>query len=235
MDVGDHDAALAYQRRALLHDPLNSNTRQNLGVILSAHGRVDEALATYRTLEDSNPDLDPDVQVDIPWLLVLLGRHEEAASEAMRLPEGEFRDHALAFLNRVPAHRKEADAVLRRFEEHEEAVRADVPDHRLADGRRLAVNYAFRGLHEEAIDALTNTSAALASSAGVDWHLWRLRHELENSPFLEPLRADPRWPDLVAATPAGPDPGRRDGSSPIAGSSSPDRARRASAETSGPP
>jgi tetratricopeptide (TPR) repeat protein len=186
MDVGDRDAALAYQRRALLHDPLNSITRQNLGVILAAHGRLDEGLATYRTLEDINPDLDP-------------------------------------------------DAALRRFEEHEEAVRADVPDHRLADGRRLAENYAFRGLHEEAIDALTNTSAALASSAGADWHLWRLRHELENLPFLEPLRADPRWPDLVAATPAGPDPGRRDGSSPIAGSSSPDRARRASAETSGPP
>ena len=201
MDVGDRDAALAYQRRALLRDPMNSVVRQNLGVLLTAHGRLDEALATYRTLEELNPEIDPNVQVDIPRLLVLLSRDEEAASEAMRLPAGEFRDHALAFLNRTPAHRKEADAALRRFEEHAEAARADLPGHQLADSLRLAENYAFRGLHEEAFDTLTKNSVALAGYAGADWHLWRLRHELGGSPFLEPLHADPRWAALLAELP----------------------------------
>jgi TolB-like protein len=198
MEGGDRDAALVHQRRALVRDPMNSVQRQNLGVLLTAHGRLQEALATYRTLEELNPDIDPNVQVDIPRLMVLLGRDDEAASEAMRLPAGEYRDHALAFLNRIPAHRKEADAALRRFEEHEQVMRAGPPDHQLADGLRLAENYAFRGLHEEAFDTLTQKFAALAGYAGADWRLSRLRHELGGSPFLEPLHADPRWAALLA-------------------------------------
>jgi tetratricopeptide (TPR) repeat protein len=198
MEGGDRDAALVHQRRALVRDPMNSVQRQNLGVLLTAHGRLQEALATYRTLEELNADIDPNVQVDIPRLMVLLGRDDEAASEAMRLPAGEYRDHALAFLNRIPAHRKEADAALRRFEEHEQVMRAGPPDHQLADGLRLAENYAFRGLHEEAFDTLTQKFAALAGYAGADWRLSRLRHELGGSPFLEPLHADPRWAALLA-------------------------------------
>ncbi len=201
LDIGDLDAALAYQRRALLRDPMNPVARQNLGVILTAHRRLNEALATFRTLEEINPDVDPDVQVEIPRLLVLLGRDEEAVSEAMRLPAGEFRDHALAFLNRSPVYRQEANAALRRFEEHEEAMRAGLPGHQLADSLRLAENYAFRGLNEEAFETLTNNLAALAVSTGAHWHLWRLRHELGISPFVEPLRADPRWAALLAELP----------------------------------
>jgi hypothetical protein len=59
-------------------------------------------------------------------------------------------------------------------------------------------NYAFRGLHEEAVDLLAKKSAALAGYAGAELHLWRLRHELGISPFLKPLRTDPRWAAILA-------------------------------------
>jgi TolB-like protein/tRNA A-37 threonylcarbamoyl transferase component Bud32/Flp pilus assembly protein TadD len=199
--AGDLDAALAYQRRALVRDPMNSVTRQTLGVILTAQGRLHEALATYRTLEELNPDIDPDAQVDIPRLLVLLGRDDEAASEAMRLPAGEFRDHALAFLSRTAAHREEADAALRRFEEHTLAMRADMPGHQLADSLRLAENYTFRGRHGEALDTLTEEFAALVDHTGANVHVWRLKQELRLSPFLKSLHADPRWATLLAKSP----------------------------------
>jgi len=80
-------------------------------------------------------------------------------------------------------------------------MRAGLPGHQLEDSLRLAENYAFLGLHDEAFDTLTKNSVALAGYAGADLHLWRLRRELGVSPFLEVLHADPRWAVLLAETP----------------------------------
>jgi TolB-like protein/DNA-binding winged helix-turn-helix (wHTH) protein len=197
MYAGDSDAALAYQRRALVRDPMNSVQRQNLGVALMTVGRLGEALATYRTLVEINPDVGADVEVEIPRLLVLLDRDAQAAVEAMRLPAGEIRDHALAFLHRTPIHRREADAALRRFAQHERVPGTNLSRHLVADSVRLAENYAFRGMNDEAFDVLTTRLSALAIHPEAKVHLWYLRYEMRVSPFLKPLHADPRWAELL--------------------------------------
>lgn len=209
MEAGDLDRAIVYQRRALLRDPMNSVARQNLGVLLAANGRLDEALATYRALVEINPDVHPEIKVDIPRLLILLGRDEEAVSEAMHLPAGELRDHVLAFLNRSPAHRTEAEAALRRFEEYEQSPRADLPEYLNIDSVRLAENYAFRGLNEKAFDTLTRRRAAVMSHREAHQYFPKLRAELRLAPFLKPLHPDPRWAALMSesARPAVTDAG----------------------------
>jgi TolB-like protein/Flp pilus assembly protein TadD len=197
-ESGDFDTAIVHQRRALLRDPMNSVIRHNLGVQLAAAGRLKEALATFRALKQINPDIDPNLSVEIPRLLVLLGRDEEAVSEAVRLPAGELRDHALAFLNRSDAHRKEADAALRRFEEHERAPRAEVAEHLLMDSVRLAENYAFRGLNAEAFETLEKRRAALMALREAQQYSRQFRIEVRSAPFLRPLQADARWAALLA-------------------------------------
>jgi tetratricopeptide (TPR) repeat protein len=198
MYAGDHHTALTLQRRAVVRDPMNSVYRQNLGVMLAAGGHLEESLATFRSLTKINPDLDPGVQVEIPRLLALLGRYKEAASEAMRLPEGELRDHALAFLNRSAEHRKDADAAFRRFEEHARASPGSLPEHLLADSLRLAENYVDRGMDDQAFDVLGSWRSRLATHPESAMHVWRLRYELRISPFLKPLHKDPRWAAFLA-------------------------------------
>jgi TolB-like protein/DNA-binding winged helix-turn-helix (wHTH) protein/cytochrome c-type biogenesis protein CcmH/NrfG len=198
MYAGDYVTALALQRRAVVRDPMNSVYRQNLGVMLAADGRLEESFATFRFLTQINPDLDPDVQVEIPRLLALMGRYKEAAPEAVRLPAGEIRDHALAFLHRSADHRKEADAALRRFEEHVQVSLSPIPEHLVADSLRLAENYADRGMDDAAFETLGNWRSRLATHPEAAMHLWRLRYELRVSPFLKPLHKDPRWIALMA-------------------------------------
>jgi TolB-like protein/DNA-binding winged helix-turn-helix (wHTH) protein len=198
MLAGDFETAIVYQRRALLRDPMNSVVRQNLGVLLEGDGQPQEALATFRTLLEINPDVEPDIRVDIPRLLVLLGRDEEAVSETSHLPAGELRDHVLAFLYRSDAHRKEADAALRRFEAYEQTVRPDLPEYLIIDSIRLAENYAFRGLNDKAFDTLARQRAAIMSHREAHQYWIKFRAELRLAPFLRPLHADSRWAALLA-------------------------------------
>src|SRR4029453_16572861 len=114
--AGKLDEGIALQRDALLRDPLNSAYRKNLGIMQVAAGRLDEGLATYRMLLEINPQADLGTRADIPRILVLQGRFDDAATEAMQLPAGKFRDITLALLSASPAHREEADAALRRLD-----------------------------------------------------------------------------------------------------------------------
>jgi TolB-like protein/DNA-binding winged helix-turn-helix (wHTH) protein/Tfp pilus assembly protein PilF len=198
LNTGDFAKAIEYQRTALLRDPLNSVVRQNLGVSLMAAGRLDEALASYRTLLELNPDVGPNVEVEIPRILTLQGRAEDAAGAAMRLPPGEFRDHAMALLHGSSRHRIEAAAALRRFEDHVSGDSARLPDHAVMDSVRLAETYAFLGSNDEAFAALTTRLEELEQHPEAAAHTWYLRHECRVAPFLKPLHADPRWSAFMA-------------------------------------
>jgi TolB-like protein/DNA-binding winged helix-turn-helix (wHTH) protein/Tfp pilus assembly protein PilF len=198
IDTGDFDAAIKHQRAGLLRDPLNSVARQNLGVVLMAAGRLDEALSNYRTLLELNPDVGPNVEVEISRILALQGRADEAAAAAMRLPPGEFRDHAMALLHGSSPHRKEADAALRRFADHVSGDSARLPDHAVMDSVRLAETYAFLGSNDEAFATLTTRLEELEKHPEAAAHTWYLRHECRVAPFLKPLHADPRWSAFMA-------------------------------------
>jgi len=58
--------------------------------------------------------------------------------------------------------------------------------------------YAFRGMNEEAFDALHGLQEA------IDWYepaltsqIWSWQVEMRVSPFLMPLHADPRWQAMM--------------------------------------
>ena len=196
LEAGDFRAAVDLQKRALRRDPMNSMVRQNLGVSQMAAGDFDDALATYRTLFEVNPDAGSDRELEISRILTLLGRHEEAAAAALRLPEGRHRDQAMALLHGVPAQRAESDAALRRLEALEPAP-PDTPQDLVMDSVRLAEIYAYRGQSDKAFGVLSAKRDALASRKDAKAYLWYLRQELRIAPFLKPLHADPRWAALM--------------------------------------
>jgi TolB-like protein/DNA-binding winged helix-turn-helix (wHTH) protein/Tfp pilus assembly protein PilF len=196
--AGDLEAAIAAQRRALLRDPMSTAIRQNLGVVLMASGRLDEALECYRTLLEINPDAGADIAIEMARIPALLGRYDEAAEAAARLPAGKYRDQAMALLERSPAHRAEADAALARLESHVPVAPLDLPEHTIMDAVRLAEVYAFRGRGDQAFETLARKQRALAGIQERSVYIDKLRQELRVAPFLKPLHADPRWAALLA-------------------------------------
>jgi hypothetical protein len=173
-----------------LRDPMNSVVRQNLGVLLAADGRWMRRLRLIVPWWKSS-DLDPEIMSDIPRLLVLLGRDNEAVSEASRLPAGELRDHVLAFLYRNGAHRKERmqPCVGSR---HTSRLRARFAGYQMIDSIRLAENYAFAGLTRKR-STPWRKSARVMSHREAHQFVRKFRAELRLAIFLRPLRADPRW------------------------------------------
>ena len=220
LEAGDYEVAIEHQKHALLRDPMNSVRRQNLGAIYIAAGKYDQALDTYRELFEINPDAGLDREVEIPRLLVLLGRPSEAAAAAMRMPAGKYRDQALSLLHGVPEHDAAANAALVRLEVSAGEPAESLQD-AIMDSLRLAEAYAFRGHTDEAFRVLQTKREALARSQESETHLWYLAHEARMAPFLKPLHADPRWATssasrlIVSARPASTAPKRRVSRSPV--------------------
>jgi TolB-like protein/DNA-binding winged helix-turn-helix (wHTH) protein/thioredoxin-like negative regulator of GroEL len=191
--------AIDLQSRALVRDPMNPGTRQNMGFYLLAAGRQEEALAAFRTALEMHSGMNPDaeIEIEIARILVLLGRFDDAATAAARLPAGKYQDQALALLGKAPRHRPEADAALARLETHVPAPPTNTPGHTTMDAVRLAEAYVSRGWNDKAFAALIGQRDALASSSESATYTWVLRIESRLSPFLKPLHADPRWAALL--------------------------------------
>jgi TolB-like protein/DNA-binding winged helix-turn-helix (wHTH) protein/Tfp pilus assembly protein PilF len=199
IEAGDYDTAIDLQKRALLRDPLNTIVRQNLGYMLIADGRLDDALLSYRAMLEINPDVSADFQIEIPRILTLQGRLREAVTAAMRLPSGKYRDQAVALLHALPEHRAEADAALRRLETYVAVPPQDTPDHTVMDSVRLAEIYAHRGMDDRAFATLSAKLESLEPRSEGKLYVWYLRYEAGIAPFLKPLHDDPRWSAFMAA------------------------------------
>ena len=190
---GDLSKAVDLQSSALVHDPMNAVIRQNLGIYLLAAGRLDEALAAFRTALEMHTGMNPDAEIEIARILVLQGRFDEAGLAAQRLPAGKYRDQALAVLAKAPSHRPEADAALARLEAYVPTPAMNTPAHTTMDAVRLAEAYVSRGWNDKAFATLTDQRDALAKTGESAAYIWDLRKESRLSAFLKPLHADPRW------------------------------------------
>lgn len=197
---GELHKAIELQSRSLVRDPMNVLNRQNLGLYQLAAGQLDEALVSYRTALELRADTNPEVEIDIVRILVMQGRYAEAASTAMRLPAGRYRDQALSLLANAPRHRAESDAALARLEAHVPTPPTNTPGHTTLDTVRLAEAYVLRGRHDEAFAALLSQRDALARTGESESYLWDLRLELRIAPLLNPLHADPRWAALLGGS-----------------------------------
>ena len=178
------------QRRAVAQDPLSTTHRINLAILLFADNQLDEAMSEYRRVLELNPDVGLDVKIEPVRILVLQRRYDEAQSAIAQLPEGKFRDHALALLYQAPGRLADADAALMQL--------ASQPGDTM-DSIRLAEVYAFRGMNDEAFASLQRERGALEHAKDlVRARIWHLQAEMRVSPFLKPLHPDPRWEALMA-------------------------------------
>jgi TolB-like protein/DNA-binding winged helix-turn-helix (wHTH) protein/tetratricopeptide (TPR) repeat protein len=194
---GDLDEAVALQRRMVSRDPLAATFRHNLAVLLLADGRLDEAMSEYRKVLELSPsgisdsrgtDARFEINIQIVRILVLQRRYEEAQAAIAQLPEGKFRDHGLALLWDVPGRLPEADLALQRLATQPEGI---------TDSIRLAEVYAFRGMSQEAFASLQGRMEALERDENGRFWTGHFQRELNVSPFLKPLHADPRWAALM--------------------------------------
>jgi tetratricopeptide (TPR) repeat protein len=190
---GEFAEAVRLSRRVVALDPLSPISRANLGHALHLTGELEEALAEKKRALELSPDMGPDLEAEIARLLIALGRYDEAERRIASLPEGSFRDYAMALLHRAPGKQKEADAALARLA----AAKRDIPD-----TIRLAEVYADRGEKDRAFDVLAERYRQLEQERAIRPRaLWYFQDEMRISPYLQKLRTDPRWTQ-VAVLPA---------------------------------
>lgn len=186
---GELDEATSVQRRVVVRDPLSTTDRINLGVLLLAAGRPDEAMSEFLAVLELNPEARSQVEIQIGRALVLQRRYDEAFSTFSRLPEGETRDYGLALLHQSPDRLAEANAALGRLIARAEEI----------DNIRLAEVYAFRGMTDESFVSLLEMRNRLATDPiFASTHILHLQLEMGVSPFLTSLHSDPRWTALMA-------------------------------------
>ncbi len=169
--TGRFEAAIELQRRAVEAEPLSLAHRDNLVAWLVMAGRLDEAEAALRSLQELSPAPRDSVK-DLAQVLILQGRFNEALELA-----GSMQDDADRLLARALAYHglgrsSDSDAALR-------ALNESVP---ASDPIRIAEVHAYRGESDDAFEWL---QAAPSS----DFDQSRIRY----SPFLKSLHQDPRW------------------------------------------
>ncbi len=190
---GDTETAINSLRRAVARDPLSTVSHQNLAVLLMADHQLDEAAAEYRQLLELNPEAGWDIEIEITRIYILQGRFDEARKEIARMPQGKYRDHALALLFKAPGGRADADAALARLTANPVEI---------MDVVRLAEIHAFRGVNDRAFATLLERKEAMTRELGAAAPPIRtLTMEARVSPLLIPLHTDPRWEMLVSDYP----------------------------------
>ena len=169
--TGRFEAAIELQRRAVEAEPLSLAHRDSLVVWLVMAGRLDEAEANLRDLQELSP-VPRDFTKDLAQVLILQGRF----SEALELTS-DMQDDADRLLARALAYHG-----LGRSSDSDAALRALIESVPAGDPIRVAEVYAYRGEYDGAFWWLQ-----AAPNPGYDHP--RIRY----SPFLKSLHSDPRW------------------------------------------
>ena len=186
---GEFAEAARLSRRVVALDPLSPISRANLGHTLHLTGELEEALSEQKRALELSPNMGPELETQIARLLIALGRYDEAERQIAGLPVGSLRDYAVALLHRAPGKRKEADEALERLV----AARRDTPA-----TIRLAEVYADRGEEDRAFDVLAERYRQLEQERAMRPRaLWYFQDEMRISPYLQGLRADPRWTQVA--------------------------------------
>jgi thioredoxin-like negative regulator of GroEL len=153
-------------------------------------GRFDEAHAQLAKVFELNPHAGPEIRVELVRVLTLLRRYEEAQAPIALLPEGPYRNFALALQHQAPGRQQEADAALQALRSQATGSRHSI---------RLAEIYAYRGMDDAAFETLAQHRAAL--ERGKPSERYQLSYFLEDvngSYMLGMLRDDARWAAVAA-------------------------------------
>jgi TolB-like protein len=168
--LGRNREALELQRRSVDLDPLNAFTTVNLAAQLAAEGRLDEARECIQRSLELSPDSKNAARI-LGTVALLEGKADEALAAFARIPEPTRSAGIVAALHSLGREQESRDALLRMERDH-----ADAPFH-IAGARawRGDVDGAFAALDR----AVEEKDPALTA---INW-----------SPFLRPVRGDPRW------------------------------------------
>jgi TolB-like protein/DNA-binding winged helix-turn-helix (wHTH) protein/cytochrome c-type biogenesis protein CcmH/NrfG len=189
---GRMEDAVDVQRRMVTTDPLNATERSNLGVLLMMTGHLDEAqVELERSLELSPASVSK--RRDIADLLILQRRTDEALKAIQQLPAGRDRDVRLALAYFARGDDVEGDVILARLLGLGAApgVDSQVP-------LDIAGVYAIKNDPDQAFKWL-DFARRRSVSEGTPTECKELVWALQTATFLEPLHADPRWKELLAA------------------------------------
>ena len=179
------DESVRLSRRAVAAAPLNLVSRYNLASSLYMTGRLDEAQKVMRELLQFDSAFRADIMA---YILILNGRHQAALDLAQSWVDGPDKSQALALAHFGLGNVQEADRALATL----------IAQVRNTEPLRIAEVYAYRRAIDEAFDWLragTKISGEAISAPG-------LLQTMKYSPFIAPLRVDPRWEQLVASVPA---------------------------------
>jgi TolB-like protein/Tfp pilus assembly protein PilF len=210
----DNDLAAAAQRyrRALRLEPYNDAIRSNAAVLAVALGRLDEAI----TLLEASAVYDPVSAIshaNLANAYLLAGRYQKAERSIrtaltlspqyagahyrlgrMLLAQGDVEGARRAFeAEPLDAGRWLGLALIANVEGDLAASEAALAEVRAAYGDRAAGNYAQVYAHRGDLDAAfewLEVEYQANALSGLLEHRW--------DPSFEPLRADPRWPALMA-------------------------------------
>jgi adenylate cyclase len=187
----DFDEAIALNRRAAAHDPLNAVIRNNFALHLLSAGRLEEAEQEARVALEIRPEADSWGQTSrlLADVLILQRRPAEALALIANWPEGPARDRALALVHAMDGESDPFDTALARL-----VARTDP-----ASAMALAQVHAFTGDAEAAFGWLDFARERFEVEAIENPTIvWRVQATLNTSPFLDPLRPSPRWQDWLA-------------------------------------
>jgi tetratricopeptide (TPR) repeat protein len=170
--MGRTDAGIAAARRAIVLDPLNSNSREALGHALYYVHQYDEAIAALEDTLALESDL-PEVYVIRGRSYYLLGNLQRARTSCEIKPDYWTSRVCLAITYDKLGRHADAEKMLTR-------LKASMGD---ADAYQYAQIYAQWGNTAKALESL-ETAMRLRDSGLV---------ELKTDPLLDPLRQEPRF------------------------------------------
>jgi TolB-like protein len=170
--MGRTDAGIAAARRAIVLDPLNSNSHEALGHALYYVHQYNEAIAALQDTLALEPDL-PEVYVLRGRSYYMLGNLQRARTSCEIKPDYWTSRVCLAITYDKLGRHADAEKMLTR-------LKASMGD---ADAYQYAQIYAQWGNTAKALDWL-NTAMRLRDSGLA---------ELKTDPLLDPLRQEPRF------------------------------------------
>lgn len=187
---GEYERAIELMRRAVDLDPLSAITRGGMGSMLMAAGRYVEAEREFIMAIDLNPELTDRYEETHASIELLQGRTEEAVARAEQWPNKPVRDRLLTIGYGALGMKEEAGAAIERLRARPGAESVF----------RLAEVAAHSGDIEAAISYLESIPLHMTESESKrvipTW-----RDLLRESPYLIPLRDDPRWEPLIESLP----------------------------------
>lgn len=171
---------------AIAHDPLSLAYRFNRASVLIGLGRIDEARLELAVAAELAPGRKDRVALLRAKILLLEGRAEEALPMLEAAAPGRERDVLLVLSEHALERSDATPAALERLAADES------PDGALG----LAEVYAALGEIDAAFRWLDE--ACSRHGAMLSWSVARCAEQANISPFLAPLRADPRWISIPA-------------------------------------